>query len=140
MVYEMMEDLQKKVSYMIGLSDGLKVDYTTEEGKLIQCMIEVIDEMAEAISELNETIDELCDQMDVIDENLGAVEDMIYGEDECGCGCGCEDDDDIEFFQIKCPSCGEEIEIDEDMLDDDDEIVCPNCNEKIEIEFGEEDE
>ena len=36
MVYEMMEDLQKKVSYMIGLSDGLKVDYTTEEAQAAQ--------------------------------------------------------------------------------------------------------
>lgn len=137
MVLNMIEDLQKKVSYMMGLSDGLNVDFSTEEGKLIKCMIEVIGEMADTINELNETIDELCEQMDVIDEDLGSVEDMVYGEEECSCGC--EDDDDIEFFQIKCPSCGEEIEIDEDMLDEDDEIVCPNCNEKIEIEFGEEE-
>ena len=50
-----------------------------------------------------------------------------------------EDDEDDEepleddFLEVVCPSCGETIYFDEDMLDSEDGLICPNCNEPVEI-------
>ena len=38
-----------------------------------------------------------------------------------------------DFLEVVCPSCGETIYFDEDMLDSEDGLICPNCNEPVEI-------
>ncbi|NLO48826.1 MAG: hypothetical protein GX111_10980 [Clostridiales bacterium] len=43
------------------------------------------------------------------------------------------------FFEVKCPSCSNEISIDESVLAKGG-ISCPNCDEKLEFDFDEDDE
>ena len=78
----------------------------------------------------------MADQVDAIDEDLGELEEEVYG-DECDCGCD-HDSDDIDYFEIECPNCKETIRIDEDFFDDDEEkpLVCPNCKKEIELDFS----
>ena len=42
-------------------------------------------------------------------------------------------------FEAICPSCGENIELTDEMLDED-SIVCPSCGETLEFDFDEDDE
>ena len=51
-----------------------------------------------------------------------------------------EDEEDDDFFEVVCPSCGETIYFDEDMLDNPDGLICPNCNEPIEINIADKPE
>ena len=91
--------------------------------------------MALEIEEMEETVDTLNDYAEELDEDLGDVEDYLFGDDdECDC---CDDDEcdcccDDGFLEIECPKCGEIICVDEDY--DADEIICPACNEKIDID------
>lgn len=39
-------------------------------------------------------------------------------------------------MEVVCPSCGETIYFDEDMLDSEDGLICPNCNEPVEIDLS----
>ena len=54
-----------------------------------------------------------------------------------------EDDEDLldldDFFEIECPSCGEDIIIDESVLDVG-EVVCPNCGDSFSLDLVVEDE
>ena len=47
--------------------------------------------------------------------------------------------DDEVLYEVKCPTCGEEITIDEQMLDEG-STVCPNCGEELEFDLEEDEE
>ena len=128
----------EKVSYLKGLAEGLGLDQENKQDKLIQSIIDVLDDMALSVSDLEAGLDELGEQVDDIDEDLAAVEEDFYGDEDEGCGgdCCCGDDD---FVQVQCPACGEEICIEPETLEKDDSIVCPNCKTELEFDFEEED-
>lgn len=131
-----MEELVKKVSYLKGFADGLDINEKTDEGKLLKKIVEALEEIADAVRDIAADQQDLADQVDAIDEDLGELEEEVYG-DECDCGCD-HDSDDIDYFEIECPNCKETIRIDEDFFDDDEEkpLVCPNCKKEIELDFS----
>ena len=114
-----MNYLYEKVSYLKGLSEGMELDQTTKEGKLLTQIIDVLDDFAVAINDLDEEVDEVVDYVDAIDEDLDELEEDVYGEFDDG------------LDEIQCPHCKEIIYFDEDDFNEegDLEIVCPNCEE-----------
>lgn len=124
-----MSYLKERVSYLRGLADGMKIDESTNEGKLLKAIIEVLDDVSLSVEDLEEVQEELSDQVDSIDEDLAEIERIVFDEDEC-----CEDEED-NTVEIECPHCNEEVEINLDEIDEDDTVECPNCHEKIEIEW-----
>ena len=106
----------EKAAYLKGLAEGLDIDNSTKEGKLLLAMLEVIEDMADELEMLDEKQD---DMLDLISELV---------EEE-------EDDEDLDYFEIECEKCGNVICLDEDILDSDDDIVCPVCGEVIELEI-----
>lgn len=125
----MMEYLFEKVAYLRGLTDGLELDETTKEGKLLNKIVETLEDFAEAIVDLDEEVEELVEFIDIIDEDLADLEDFIYDEDF-----------DDEFDEFECPNCGTVIFVDEDDFDakGNVELVCPECGEEYVVtdDFG----
>ena len=88
-----MEYLMQKVSYLKGLADGLGVEDTTKEGKLLLHIVDTLEEFADVLDETIENQMELEEYVDFIDEDLADLEDDIYGtEDDFDF-----DDDDFDF-------------------------------------------
>lgn len=54
-----------------------------------------------------------------------------YDEEENGTE---YDDEYDEYYEGYCPECGEWIEFDEDMIDEDGCVVCPNCEEEFDVD------
>ena len=128
----------ERVAYLKGLTEGLDLDTSSKEGKLLSAIIDVLDDIAFEVSDLQEVVGELGEQIDMIDEDLDGLEEIVYDDDECDdddCDC-CEDGD---LYEIVCPSCGDSIYLDEDMVEEG-EMECPNCGEHLEFDFDEEDE
>ena len=133
--------LSEKVAYIKGLCDGLEIDNTTKEGKILAALLDLVDDMAktvedheEAIDEIDGAIDELNDYAEELDDDLAAVEDFLDGEcdgdcDECElCGC-CEDCDCEDYYEIICPSCGETVCFDDSVNAE--ELTCPACGSEL---------
>ncbi len=135
-----MMTVTEKVAYLKGLAEGLDLDANKKEVKVINALMDVVDELALTVSDLEDELSLVSAQVDEIDEDLGEVEEIVYDEDfdddECGCGCDCCDDD---LFEVKCPSCGETIYVDESILEEGD-IDCPNCGENLEFEIDFDDD
>ena len=110
----------EKAAYLKGLAEGLDIDNSTKEGKLLLAMLEVIEDMADELEMLDEKQD---DMLDLISD---------LADEDCDCDC-C--DEDLDYFEIECEKCGNVICLDEDILDSDDDIVCPVCGEVIELEI-----
>ncbi len=133
-------NLTEKAAYLKGLADGMGLDQSKPETKLIENMLDLLLDLAEDNEDLRAYCEELEATMDEIDEDLGMVEEDFYGECDCDdddCDC-CDDDDcdccDGDLYEVTCPSCGDTIYLDDTMLDDG-EIECPGCGENLEFDF-----
>lgn len=125
-------EITEKVAYIKGLIDGMGIDDSTKEGKVIRAIVDVLDDVALSVSDLEDSVDLLGEQLDAIDEDVDEIYEDYFGEDDDD---DLEDDDfDGELYEVECPSCGEVICIDEDMLDEG-EINCPACGEPLEFDL-----
>jgi hypothetical protein len=129
--------LTEKASYLKGLAEGMELDNSDKQSKLILAMLDVIDDMSMTISDLEDTCAELSEQLDAVDEDLASVEDDLYDDDDDDCDCCCGDDDD--YYEVECPECHDTICLDEDMIDEG-SITCPNCGTELEFDFSECDD
>ncbi len=136
--------LAEKAAYIRGMMDGLELDAKSKEVKVLNAMMELIEDLAGSVEELEEGLEDLYDAVDEIDEDLGEVEEALYSEGGCGCGRhhDFDDFDDFDFpeFQVTCPNCGEVVLL-EDADFEEDSIHCPKCGALLEFDFDDiEDE
>lgn len=137
--------LTEKIAYIRGLAEGLKLDESKDEVKVLNAIMELLEDMTVAVADLEDLYDEMSEQVDEIDEDLANLEDDYYEDDCdcCDCDCDCDDFcdcDDTVYYEVTCGKCGETICLDEDLLLEG-EIVCPECGENLEFDFsGLEDE
>lgn len=130
----LMEYLYERVAYLKGLAEGIKVDETTDQGKLILKIIDVLSDFADAVNELNESQNELDEYVEAIDEDLSALEDDLCFDDD-GYDNLDSDDEDYDYVEIECPHCKEFVYLDEDIVESGEQILCPNCHEAIEFDY-----
>lgn len=134
--------LTEKAAYIKGLAEGLALDASKPETKIINALIDIIDDLSLAVADLEDELVLVGEQVDAVDEDLDALESYVYDDDDCDCDC-CDDccDDEDEFFEVECPACGEVINVDEGILESG-SIECPNCGENLEfdIEYDDEEE
>lgn len=128
----------ERVAYLRGLTEGLGVDGTTKEGRVIKEMLEVLDDIAFTMSDIEDDVAELSEQVEAIDEDLEALEEECYGDE-----CDCDDDDDDEFddddlYEVVCPKCGDTVYLNDEILDEG-SIDCPNCGELLEFDLSADD-
>ncbi|MGI6128545.1 MAG: CD1247 N-terminal domain-containing protein [bacterium] len=128
-----MSKLQQKVSYLKGLAEGLGVEKSSREGRLLTEIIAVLSEITNELDGVNEAQQDLQEYISALDESVGELEDDYWGWDE--------DEDDFEdddFVELECPECHGKVYFEEDALDDESigQISCPECGEIV-LSFGE---
>ena len=129
--------LTEKVAYLKGLAEGLDLDKNTKEAKIFEAMFDILEDMALTVTDIDEDLSAVEDLVDAIDEDLDELEEYIFDDedfddDDCCC---CDDD---ELYEVECPLCGEEILLDDEMLDE--EIIeCPGCGERLELDIDFDD-
>lgn len=75
-------ELKEKAAYLKGLADGLEFDKTTAEGKLLVALIDIVNELATEVEGTQEDVNYLNEYVEEIDQDLGDVEEAIFGDDE----------------------------------------------------------
>lgn len=146
--------LSEKSAYLKGLMDGLKLDTETNEGKVIAAIVDMLEEVASTVTSLEDVVDTISDELDCIEDDLDGIEEYLMDEDDDENDDYEDYDDDFDdeddedeydfgsdetLYEVKCPTCGEIITLDEEMLDEG-STVCPNCGEELEFDMEEADE
>ncbi|MBO2528018.1 MAG: zinc ribbon domain-containing protein, partial [Clostridiales bacterium] len=122
--------LSEKSAYLKGLMDGLKLDQETNEGKMIASIVDLLQDMTASISDLEENAIAVSDELDEIEEDLDAIEEFLmdedddddeYDEDEDDYDFADDDGEDFDYedevvYIVTCPSCGKELELDEETI------------------------
>lgn len=136
-------DILEKCAYIKGLAEGLNLDATKPEGKVLTAIIELLSDICNTVADMDDEVATLGDYIEEIDHDLGDVEEYIYEEecdceceDDCDC-CDCEDDcddcdcccdedcDDCDYMEAMCPHCNETICFDNEL--DPEDLICPAC-------------
>jgi len=132
-------DICEKIAYIKGLAEGLALDDTTKEGKVLAAIIDLLGDITEEICDIEDGCDALLEQIDAADEDPADLEEFVYeddDDDDCDC-CDCDDDCcdcDDEVYEVECPACNDVIYLDAEMLEEDG-MVCPNCGTDLEFDF-----
>ena len=149
--------ISEKSAYLKGLMDGMSLDTSKDEGKMIAAIVDLLGDMARKVSDIEETTIAISDELDEIEEDLDAIEDFIMDEEdydeeedeyedeedewdedddyEEGFDFG---DEDTTIYEVQC-ACGNIINFDEETLEEG-SIICPDCGETLEFSFEDEDE
>ena len=106
--------MREKAAYLKGLVEGLGIDETTKEGKVIKAMSELLCEMAQAIDGIDEDVTQAYDQINDLSEELP-------------------------YYEVACPACGETVYVSEDDLDAG-EAICPSCKVAFEVALADDEE
>ena len=134
-------DILEKCAYIKGLAEGLNLDNSKPEGKVLNAIIDLLSDITATIADMDDEVATLGDYIEEIDHDLGEVEEYLYEEDcDCDCDddcdCCCDDDcdcccdedcdcEDCEYMEAMCPSCGEQICFDNEL--DPKDLICPAC-------------
>lgn len=132
----------EKVSYIKGLSEGLALDESTKEGKILVAMLDVLSDIAENLKEVDDELNDIADVMTDMEESVADLEDIVYDIDD-------EDDDDYdddddfeddlgELYETTCPACSNTIRFDYEQAAAG-AMDCPNCGQHLEFELDEDD-
>ena len=141
---ELTMEVKERASYLKGLAEGIELDNSKPEHKLIAALVESIADISEELQVIRRDLAELTEDYEMLDEEVGLIwdetEDLLNDDcdsDDCGHGCCCGDDE-CENLELGCPACGELVPITEDMFSDG-HFACPHCGESLEIDLGEDD-
>ncbi len=148
--------ISEKSAYLKGLMDGMNLDTTTNEGKMISAIVDLLGDMSRRLADVEETTIAISDELDEIEEDLDAIEDYILDEDyddfeDYEDEDDFEDDEDEDFddegfdfgdpettiYEVEC-ACGKLIAFDEETLEEG-SIICPDCGETLEFSFEDEE-
>ena len=138
--------LTEKAAYIKGMMEGMNFEPTTNEGKILAKVVELLDEIALTVEDLENQVDaiddftdELAEYAEQIDDDLTDLEDIVMDEDEDEEEDGeddeedwddeedDEDDEDYDGYEVECPVCGKTVFFTDE--DDPEDVVCPACGE-----------
>ena len=69
--------ITEKTAYLKGLLEGMAIDQTTNEGKLLAAIIDTLDDIALAVADLDDEVGAINDEMDMMEESLDAIDEAL---------------------------------------------------------------
>ena len=114
-----MEDLSKEISYLRGYAQGLNISEKSEEGKVINRLLDVIDALVDEVEDLRISVDQMDSYMEDIEQDVDMLIDDVYAEP-------LRDDDEYGDFDIDDDDDSDETLFGDDLFDEDDEADGPD--------------
>ena len=150
--------VSKRITYLKGMAEGLGLGNGTKEERVLQLMIDILEEMSDEIEALSANVLVLDDDVSNILDDVLELESALTDD---------PDDDEEpplfaapqlstainntqasppapqvskvdvqapQFYVLSCPRCNDEITLDEDVLSFG-HVDCPTCNERLEFDL-----
>ena len=132
--------IAEKIAHLKGLAEGLDIaSETSKEAKLLTAMLDVLSDLGDELDEVVDSVDLNSEELDELSDEVMALEEDYYGEDDGTWPYDEDEDDDFEdedddvFYVVECPECGAKMELDEDTLLAGN-IRCDSCGQLFSLE------
>ena len=133
--------ISEKVAYIQGLYDGLGLDgEKSGEARILSELLDVMKEVGQRLDGVDTILDSFDEELDALGDSVADLEEAVFDDEEEDEGfTGFEDEDDEEdFFEIPCPTCGEDLVVDDETLAAG-VVDCPACGGKFALSFEDEE-
>ena len=124
-------ELIEKAAYLQGLMEGLGLDESTKEGKVLHAMSDLLAEMAASLKAVEQDVTQAESQLDGLREDVEELQADFYEDDYDDAGGPC--------YEVDCPNCGENVYVTEEDLDAG-EAFCPSCGCTFEVALDDAEE
>lgn len=132
--------ISEKVAYIQGLYDGLGLDgEKSGEARILSEVLDVLKEVGQQLDGMDAAMDEFDEELDALSDTVADLEEAVFDDEEEDDGFNILEDDDLDedFFEIPCPSCGEDLVVDDEALAAG-VVDCPACGGKFALSFEDE--
>ena len=148
--------VSKRITYLKGMAEGLGLGNGTKEERVLQLMIDILEEMSDEIEALSANVlvldDDVSNILDDVLELESALTDDPDDDEEpplfapqLSCATNTQanpptpqvskvDVQPPQFYVLNCPRCNDEITLDEDVLSFG-HVDCPTCSERLEFDL-----
>ena len=124
--------VSEKVAYIRGLYDGLGLDgEKSGEARILSEVLDVLRQIGSQMDGMDASTGRLFDELDDLRDSVADLESAVFDEDD--------GDTDEDFFEIPCPTCGEDLTVDDEALAAG-VVECPACGGKFALSFEDEDD
>ncbi|MDL2288119.1 phage terminase large subunit family protein [Oscillospiraceae bacterium OttesenSCG-928-F05] len=113
-------ELRERAAYLKGLMDGLKLDTSTDERKILHALVEGFEDVSAAVEALSASNSAVAEALEAL-PGQGGVSGPSFNFSDMG------------VIELDCPGCGKPIEIDEDMLRSG-QFLCPHCGQQLAVD------
>lgn len=133
--------ITEKVAYIQGLFDGLKLDTEKSgEARILSEVLDVLREVGMQLDGMDAAMDQFDEELDALGDSVADLEEAVFDdEDEQDADFGDGDGEEEDFFEIPCPTCGEDLLVDDEALAAG-VVDCPACGGKFALSFEDEEE
>lgn len=130
--------ITEKVAYIQGLFDGLKLDTEKSgEARILSEVLDVLREVGLQLDGIDTAMDQFDEELDTLEDTVADLEEAVFDDmDETDADFDGEDEEE-DFFEIPCPTCGEELVVDDEALAAG-LVECPTCGGKFALSFDDE--
>ena len=131
--------ISEKVAYIQGLYDGLGLDgEKSGEARILSEVLDVLKEVGAQLDGMDAAIDQFDEELDALGDTVADLEEAVFDDaDEEDAEFEDFDDLDEDFFEIPCPSCGEDLVVDDEALAAG-VVDCPACGGRFALSFEDE--
>lgn len=132
--------ISEKVAYIQGLYDGLGLDEKKSgEARILSEVLDVLREVGQQLEGMDAAMDQFDEELDTLEDNVAELEDAVFEDEdeEDGDFDGFDSEDTEDFFEIPCPTCGEDLLVDDEALAAG-VVDCPVCGGKFALSFEDE--
>ena len=131
--------ITEKVAYIQGLYDGLGLDgEKSGEARILSELLDVMKEVGQQLEGMDTAMDQFDEELDALGDSVADLEDAVFDdEDEQDEFLEDLDGMDEDFFEIPCPTCGEDLVVDDEVLAAG-VVDCPACGGKFALSFDDD--
>lgn len=131
--------ISEKVAYIQGMFVGMELDKSeTKLARILSEVLDVLQEVGQQMDGMDAAMDQFDEELDTLGDAVADLEEAVFDdEDEQDEDFDGEEDED--FFEIPCPTCGEDLLVDDEALAAG-VVDCPACGGKFALSFEDEEE
>ena len=131
--------ISEKVAYIQGLFEGMELDKSdAKTARVLSEMLDVLREVGQQLDGMDAAMDQFDEELDALGDPVADLEEAVFDdEDEQDGDFDGFDDEDEDYFEIPCPTCGEDLVVDDEALAAG-VVDCPVCGGKFALSFDDE--
>ena len=133
--------ISEKVAYIQGLYDGLGLDgEKSGEARILSELLDVMKEVGQRLDGVDTILDSFDEELDALGDSVADLEDAVFDDEDEEDEFSFDSDGDLDedFFEIPCPTCGEDLVVDDETLAAG-VVDCPACGGKFALSFEDEE-